>query len=171
MGLSTVPGFTHWLLRRLRMHSYMGILRHDYAVHSIDCNNNLAPFRDCTFYYQRTRRGRKCCLDLITSVIHGYSVLFSASGIAMRLPSGWFPNGLSCSAVVSPVPVKAVTNCIAQAWLHVAKQGISKVGAVRQTDGQRCPKESTAYLLALTWSQWGLEWGGSSKTPFWKGAL
>lgn len=171
MDLSTEPAFTHRLLRRLRMNSHMGILRHKYTVHSIDCNNKLAPFRDYTFYYQKTRGGRKYCLNFITSVIHGYSVLFSAAGIAMRLPSVWFLNSLASLAVVLPGTVRAITNFIAQAWLHLAKQGISKMGAVRERDGQRCPKESKAYVLALTWSQWGLEWGGSSETSFWEAAL
>jgi len=29
----------------------MGILRHNYTVHSIDCNNKLGPFRGYTFCY------------------------------------------------------------------------------------------------------------------------
>lgn len=55
MGLSALPEFTHWLPRRLRIYSHVGILRHKHSVHSIDCNNKLVPFRDCTFYYQQKK--------------------------------------------------------------------------------------------------------------------
>lgn len=54
MGLSALPEFTYWL-PRLKIYSHMGILRHNHSVHSIDCNNKLAPFRDCTFYYQQNK--------------------------------------------------------------------------------------------------------------------
>lgn len=116
------------LVNRARVYSLTPKKTLNIRVHSIGCNNKLTPFREHAFYYQQTRRGRKYCLNLITPVIHGYSVLFSAAAIAIRLQFGCFLNGLSCSAVVSPVTARTIINCSAKAQLHFSKQGIPRWG-------------------------------------------
>lgn len=104
MGLSALPEFTYWLPRRLKIYSHVGILRHNHSVHSIDCNNKLVPFRDCTFYYQQNKT-RKEILPEFTDIHHPwYSVLFPAADMAIRLLFGWFPKrpGWFCCVVTCP---------------------------------------------------------------------
>lgn len=155
MGLSVLPEFTHWLPRRLRIYSHRDILRHNHSVHSIDCNNKLAPFRDCTFYYQQNKT-KKEILPEFDNIHHPWVLC-----VVLRLISVWFPKrpvwfccGVTC-------PCQGCDKCTSTTVFGQTKCFLD--GAVAWIHGQPHPEEHSANVLALSWSQGGLQWGESSE--------
>lgn len=99
MGLSALPEFTHCLPRRLRMYSHMGILRHNHSVHSIDCNNKLAPFRDCTFYYQQNKK-RKEILPEFDHISHPWVLCVALSSRNGNQVAIWLVSQKACPVLL-----------------------------------------------------------------------
>lgn len=149
MGLSALPEFTHCLPRRLRMYSHMGILRHNHSVHSIDCNNKLAPFRDRTFYYQQNKK-RKEILPEFDHISHPWVLCVALSSRNGNQVVIWLVSQKACPVLLWSLSCQGCDKLHCTSTTVFGQARCFLEGAVRQTHSQTHPEESNANVLALS---------------------